>query len=115
MDISKIANYASNCSFFIQLSHYEGMAMSVAESMQLGLIPIVTNVGEIINYCIDKQNSIIFDDYKNTFKKVLEVKNNPSFYKEISKNAISTWKNKNLYNEDIYISCKLFSKENKIQ
>ena len=37
-------------------------------------------VGEIINYCIDKQNSIIFDDYKNTFKKVLEVKNNPSFY-----------------------------------
>ena len=40
MDIEKIRQIAHNYSFFIQLSKYEGMAMSVAESMQLGLIPL---------------------------------------------------------------------------
>ena len=47
----EIKTYAKKASFFIQLSSYEGMAMSVAESMQLGLIPLVTNVGQIKIYC----------------------------------------------------------------
>ena len=84
MDMNKIIDIVKDYSFFIQLVAMK-VAMSVAESMQLGLIPIVTNVGEIINYCIDKQNSIIFDDLKILLKKVLEVRNNNSFYKEIAK------------------------------
>ena len=114
MDMNKIIEIAKEYSFFIQLSSYEGMAMSVVESMQLGLIPIVTNVGEIKNYCIDKENSIIFEGYQDTFKKVLRVRNNKSFYKKINKNAIMTWKNKKLYKEDIYFSCESFYKENRV-
>ena len=108
MQLDKILEIVNNYSFFIQLSSYEGMAMSVAESMQLGLIPIVTNVGEIQRYCIDKHNSIIFEGFEETFEKVLEVKNNQSLYKRTSKNAISTWKNKKLYKEDVYSACKSF-------
>ena len=51
MKFSEIKKYANKASFFVQLSSYEGMSMSVSESMQLGLIPIVTNVGEIKIYC----------------------------------------------------------------
>ena len=114
MEINKIIKIAKNYSFFIQLSRQEGMAMSVAESMQLGLIPIVTNVGEIKNYCVDNKNSIIFEGYEETFKKVFEVRNNESSYKTISNNAIRTWKNKKLYKDDMYSACKLFCEDNKI-
>ena len=109
MDISKIANYASYCSFFIQLSHYEGMAMSVVEAMQFGLVPIVTNVGEIEHYCIDYQNSIIYEGLQKTFNKVFELKKSEIDFQEISNNAINTWKNKKLYKEDIFYNCKLIS------
>ena len=109
MDISKIANYASYCSFFIQLSHYEGMAMSVVEAMQFGLVPIVTNVGEIEHYCIDYQNSIIYEGLQKTFNKVFELKKSEIDFHEIRNNAINTWKNKKLYKEDIFYNCKLIS------
>lgn len=36
--------------FYLQFSGAEGMAMSVVEAMQYGLVPIVTPVGEIKNY-----------------------------------------------------------------
>ena len=109
MDISKIANYASHCSFFIQLSHHEGMAMSVVEAMQFGLVPIVTNVGEIERYCIDYKNSIIYEGLQKTFNKVFELKKSEIDFQEISNNAINTWKNKKLYKEDILNNCKLIT------
>ena len=42
MSFDEIKKYAKKSSFFIQSSIAEGMAMSVLESMQLGLVPIVT-------------------------------------------------------------------------
>ena len=47
--------------------------MSVLESMQMGLIPIVTNVGELQNYCIDNKNSIIFKDIESTKDKIIKL------------------------------------------
>ena len=44
--------------------------MSVVESMQLGLISIVTNIGEIKNYCIHGQNSLIFSNIKKTSEEI---------------------------------------------
>ena len=61
-DISKkLTEY----NFYIQLSDFEGMAMSVLESMSLGLIPVVTNVGEISNYGRHKLNSFIIEREDN--------------------------------------------------
>ena len=62
MSFDKIKNFAKESSFFIQSSFSEGMGISVLESMQLGLVPIVTNVGNIKNYCKDNFNSIIIDE-----------------------------------------------------
>ena len=41
--------------------------MSVVEAMQLGLVPVVTNVGEISRYCIDNFNSVIYKSDIETF------------------------------------------------
>tara|TARA_B100000242_G_C43051812_1_gene491483 strand:- start:1133 stop:2209 length:1077 start_codon:yes stop_codon:yes gene_type:complete len=114
MDMKDITEIVKDYSFFLQLSSYEGMAMAVVESMQLGLIPIVTNVGEIENYCIDLKNSIIYEGMQDTFEKVLKVKNNYKNCKEISNRAISTWNNKNLYHEDIFFLCQSLYDEREI-
>ena len=50
--------------------------MSVLESMQLGLIPIVTDVGEIKNYCVHNHNSIIFKDMELTKETIIKLMKN---------------------------------------
>ena len=40
----------ANASFYLQTSKFEGFAMSVVESMMMGLVPVVTPVGEIGRY-----------------------------------------------------------------
>ena len=108
MNLKQIIELVKDNSFFIQLSSYEGMAMSVVESMQLGLVPIVTNVGEIENYCTDGFNSIIYEGVEKTFLKVLNVKENIEVYKYIRNNSSKTWINKNLYKDDMKSACKNF-------
>ena len=36
-------------SFYLQLSDSEGSGMSIIEAMRFGLIPVITNVGEVVN------------------------------------------------------------------
>jgi glycosyltransferase involved in cell wall biosynthesis len=47
--------------FFIQFSDSEGSGMSIIEAMRFGLIPVITKVGEVVEYCIDGENSILFE------------------------------------------------------
>ena len=103
MSFDEIKGYARNSSFFIQSSLSEGMAMSVLESMQLGLVPVVTNVGNIKNYCKDDFNSILID--KLTTRKILEISNNQKKFLDLRKNAIETWQSKNSYKQDVYENC----------
>ncbi|EAA7092216.1 glycosyl hydrolase family 1, partial [Salmonella enterica subsp. enterica] len=46
---------------YLQLSLYEGMAMSVVTALQAGLIALVSAVGEIPNYIEDGVNGVLFD------------------------------------------------------
>lgn len=55
----KIFQRAAGHSFFLMPSHSEGMAMSVVEAMQLGLVPVVTPVGEIAHYAQDGENAVL--------------------------------------------------------
>ena len=108
MEMRDLIFKARDCSFFIQLSLYEGMACSVVESMQLGLVPIVRNVGEIENYCKNNFNSIIYEDENKTFGQVKKIINNKNLYLKIRKNAIKIWENKPIYHEDIVLNCEAF-------
>ena len=75
--------------------------MSVLESMQLGLIPIVKNVGEIKKYCIDNQNSIIFKDLESTTDDLIKLIKNNKEIQSLRYNAIKSWSEKITYREDI--------------
>ncbi|MCF0074496.1 glycosyltransferase family 4 protein [Dyadobacter sp. CY261] len=75
--------------FYLQLSSFEGMAMSVAEAMQHGLVCVVSPVGEIVHYARDMESAIfinIFDEavWKNDIGKISEVIANPNTYLRIS-------------------------------
>ncbi len=105
----EIKKISKNYSFFLQLSDYEGMGMSVIESMQLGLIPIVTEVGEIASYCKHKSNSIVFQNLSKTSKEILELINKKNTYKQMRKKSIETWNGSLTYKEDFTNNLELIS------
>ena len=102
MIFKEIKKFASTSCFFIQLSSYEGMAMSVSESMQLGLIPVVTAVGQISSYCKHMQNSLIYSgNDKKTVSEIFSILNSKERYSRIKNNSIKTWQNSSIYKTDI--------------
>tara|TARA_A100001037_G_C14873989_1_gene510851 strand:- start:337 stop:762 length:426 start_codon:yes stop_codon:yes gene_type:complete len=100
-DLDSIINLSKNASFYLQTSKLEGMAMSVVEAMQLGLVPLVTPVGEIKNYCIDKVNAILIDDEDSAVKSILNLLDNKNAFEKIRQNTISCWNDSEIYSESI--------------
>ena len=102
MSFEEIKKFANSACFFIQLSSYEGFAMSVSEAMRLGLIPVVTSVGQIKYYCKNLQNSLIYDENdKELITNIFSLTSSSKKYLKIRKNAISTWKSSNTYKNEI--------------
>ena len=95
-----------NASFYLQTSELEGMALSVVEAMQLGLVPIVTPVGEIKNYCVDGFNAIfISKNNGNAIDNVRLLLSNVEDYNKFRYNSISSWNNKITYKDDVFNKC----------
>lgn len=95
-----IAGAASRASFYLQTSSVEGMAMSVVEAMQSGLVPVVTPVGEISNYCHDQESAIFVQEDKATVEAVIALLANPDQYRRMSCAAAKYWHGKPLYRND---------------
>lgn len=91
--------------FSILTSDTEGMAMAVVEAMQHGLIPVVTQTGEMQHYVKHMQNGIIipppFDDLGPTADAVKKVIDSPSLKQELSDNAFQVFQNRLIYREEI--------------
>ena len=96
----EIVEIAKEARFFLQLSHQEGMAMSVVEAMQIGLVAVVTPVGEIANYCRDMENGVIYDGAQSTLAKIDTLLREPEAYSRVSKAAAEAWGDKPLYADD---------------
>lgn len=78
--------------FYIQLSAFEGMAMSVAEAMQHGLVCVVSPVGEIVHYAEDMQSAIFIDIFnedrrQSDMNKIYEAVQDEVLYKRLSVNC----------------------------
>ena len=106
MDFDNIMLHALNASFYLQTSELEGMAMSVVEAMQLGLVPVVTPAGEIANYCRHGTNAIIVDDDEEALKVILTLLRNEKKYENIRSNAIATWLKYPLYKDCVLQACR---------
>ena len=92
--------------FLIQLSANEGMAMSVAEAMQNGLVCFVTPVGEIPNYATDMKTAIFADistpeTFRESLEKLETVLRDAKVYNAISGDSYIGFKNVNTYSESL--------------
>lgn len=94
---------AARHAFFLQLSRYEGMGMSVVEAMQLGLVPVVTAVGQVADYVEDGRNGIIADPAtpEATAAALAALLGDPARYRAMAQAAVQTWQTVRLYADDV--------------
>ena len=104
--LAEIADHALKATFYLQTSLYEGMAMSVVEAMQMGLVPIVTPVGEIPSYCNHRVNALIVKSDRQVVENVRDLLSSNKKYQSIRFNTIETWKNAPLYAESVLQACE---------
>lgn len=105
-DFSAIKAEAKNYSFYLQTSRYEGMAMAVVEAMQLGLVPIVTPVGEIGSYCKDQSNAILVSDDDKALLDIQHILTSQEAYDSLRAAAMYTWSNKPIYKDSVLDACR---------
>jgi glycosyltransferase involved in cell wall biosynthesis len=110
MTYEQITDIAQKATFYLQLSDYEGMAMSVIEAMQMGLIPIVTPVGEIKNYVKHLENGIVFNNYSSSTSLVLDIIHDNEKYQNILKNTSVTFDKWETYPDSFFSTIKLIDR-----
>lgn len=106
LPLSEIQRRAALASFYLQTSVFEGMAVSVVEAMQLGLVPVVTPVGEIARYCKDEDNAVIVTSVQETATRLQELLGSNERYQSLRRRAIATWLDKPTYRESMLQSCE---------
>lgn len=105
----EIVNLAKHASFYLQTSMFEGMAISVVEAMQLGLVPVVTPVGEIGRYCHDGFNALYInsEDPMHTANRIKQLLIDSCQFASMREEAIKSWVNARLYQEDVLGRCRM--------
>ena len=106
MDFAEIQALAGSASFYLQTSELEGMAMSVVEAMQLGLVPVVTPVGEIAHYARQGENAVVVTDDAAAVADVLALLEDDTRYQVMRKWAIATWADQPLYKDSVLDGCR---------
>jgi glycosyltransferase involved in cell wall biosynthesis len=101
MEFAGIQALAGEHAFYLQTSSYEGMAMSIVEAMQLGLVPVVTPVGEVGAYCRNEENAVLVQSDEQAAASVLRIIDDPAAYMELRRRAILTWQGKPLYRDAV--------------
>ena len=87
--------------------------MSVCESMQLGLIPLVTNVGQIKRYCKNLHNCFIYKyDDVEILDNIFRLINSEEEYFKIRRNIIETWSSQSTYKKDMLNAIENLIKKN---
>ena len=99
--------------FYFQTSAVEGMAMSVVEAMQHGLVCVVTNVGEINNYARNAENAIVITEpfEEKTMDVIQQIKETVcdlEQYNRLSKNAYLEFAKKAQFCDSLVNEIKLF-------
>lgn len=107
LPFERIAEAAKEAFFYLQTSTHEGMAISVAEAMQMGLVPVVTPVGEIARYCRNGENAVIVEDDKRAAAAVLALLATPQDYHAMRRRAISEWDEASLYSDAVFTALRL--------
>lgn len=80
------------CDIFLLPSHFEGLPISLLETMSYGAIPLVTPVGSIPTVVKDGSNGILIgrDNHKETADKIKKLSTDKEYFKQLSSSAKST-------------------------
>lgn len=105
-DRGQIIAESADASFFLQTSAAEGMAMATVEAMQLGLVPVVTPVGEIARYVEDGRNGLFFRNGEQAKEAVDTLINNPADFAAMRRAAIDQWHGRPLYRDSFIEACR---------
>lgn len=89
---NSIAAEARGASFFVQTSEFEGFSMATVEAMQLGLIPVVTAVGQIASFAIDGKNSIHYASPVTTARRMIDLWLDEGSVRSLSRHAQESWR-----------------------
>ena len=102
-DRSMLSAIAGDATFFLQPSRSEGMSMACVEAMQLGLVPVVTAVGEMATYVLDGKTGLIIDPLAidKSAAAIAALLRNPRRLSAIRAAAICRWEDTPLYAEDV--------------
>ncbi|MDE2595717.1 MAG: glycosyltransferase [Sphingomonadales bacterium] len=103
---AEIRRHAGGASFFLQTSDFEGMATSVVEAMQLGLVPVVTPVGEIARYARDADNAVVVRDDAAAIAEICALIGDPLRYAAMRTRAIAEWQDVPLYSDSVIEACR---------
>jgi glycosyltransferase involved in cell wall biosynthesis len=97
---------SAGATFMVQLSRIEGMAVSVVEAMQLGLVPVVTPVGQIASYCRDGDNALLVDAdaLDDAADRIARLLADPAKVRQMSKMARAEWLDAPLYAHDMVLA-----------
>ena len=109
MERTGIFARAADHHFYLQPSLTEGMAMSVVEAMQLGLIPVVAPVGEIPRYCRDGGNALFLTPDTppaQVAARVAALLDAPVRAEAMAQAAHETWQARPLYRNDVLAACR---------
>jgi glycosyltransferase involved in cell wall biosynthesis len=77
------------CNIFLLPSHYEGLPVSLLESMSYALVPIVTDVGSIKNVVTDGLNGIIVkkNSYEDIYNAIIRLVREKGLINTMGNNA----------------------------
>ena len=77
--------------------------MAVVEGMQLGLVPVVTPVGEMPRYCRPGYNAVVVDinDFCAAADELAAIIGSPADYRRLDENAGKHWNEAALYSDDV--------------
>ena len=120
LPLNKVMETMQHYDFLLHLSYREGMALSVVEAMNCGLIPIVNPVGEIAKYSKDGFNAIWLNEKEDNpidklVIKLQSVLNDPLLLRQLSKNASETFSNYEMYSDCLTASLEgCFNKKSEI-
>ena len=99
---AEIRGMCKNALFYLQLSDREGMGMSIIEAMQMGLVPIVTPVGEIPNYVDHMENGIIFHTMENAVRHIKLLLDDENLYIKLAQNSLAKFQGKPTYADSFF-------------
>lgn len=104
LPLSLVLKTMSQYDFLLQLSSMEGMALSVVEAMNCGLVPLVTPVGEISSYSKDGVNALWLEpDFDTNLEQLVHklkaLIEDEKLYERISEAASMTFASEKKYTE----------------